>query len=151
MEKEDRINKIDDDEMGGEDMEFDDEEKFKFNQDITRLEDNDKTKYAYLKFRQNEMTLKRYQASRDSKIEYTKVQKFISTNYNFNASELTSTIIASICKIYLGELVEEAREMMTQKGKEGNQTPQYLNLAYSKLSRKKKLGVFKNEVNKMFK
>ena len=119
-EREERNKDNLEDELDEEEINFDDEEKLQLNQDITRLEDNDKTKYAYLKFRQNEMTLKRYQASRDSKIEYTKIQKFISTNYNYNATELTSTIIASICKIYLGELVEEAREIMTQKGKEGN-------------------------------
>jgi hypothetical protein len=121
MEREDPNLQIDDEE----EYSMDDDLKQKFNGTGSMLEDKEKRSLAYQKFRKNEQTLKRYEDSKKAKIEPSTIQKFISTNYNFSSNELTSTIIASICKIYLAELVEEAREVMTKKGEEGKITPKY--------------------------
>jgi hypothetical protein len=48
-------------------------------------------------------------------------------------------ILAAVSKIYLGELVEEARAIMTNRGEIGSIKPLHLRLAFNKLKDSGKL------------
>jgi hypothetical protein len=117
----------------------------------SKLEDKRKFIHAHQKFSVQEESFRRYLASRHCRIEPAKIQKFVAGNYGLSASDITSTLIASICKIYLAELIEEARLEMTKRSRVGRLTPKYLNLAHTKLTASKNSPLFtKNSHKKCF-
>jgi hypothetical protein len=116
----------------------------------SKLEDKRKFIFAHRKFSEQEESFKRYLASRHCRLEPAKIQKLVAGNYGLSSSDITSTLIASICKIYLAELIEEARLEMTKRNRVGRLSPKYLNLAYTKLAASKNSPLFKNDYKKVF-
>lgn len=114
------------------------------------LADNEKEKYAYLNFSKDPEKKKRYKAFKDSKIDSSKVKKYLSTVHNVTAGDMTSLILAAVSKIYLGELVEEARAIMTQRDELGAIQPIHLKLAYQKLVNEGKMQFYNVNLKKLF-
>lgn len=77
----------------------------------------------------------RYLSFKESKVDSNKLKKFIFNKYDLTISDVSSTIIAAMCKIYVGEIIEEARERMTQDEKGGAITTEYLVLAHKQVSK----------------
>jgi len=55
-----------------------------------------------------------------------------------------------VSKIYLGELIEEARAIMTNRGEIGNIQPEHLRLAFHKLKDEGKLDFEPMKVKRIF-
>lgn len=72
----------------------------------------------------------RYTSFKESKVDSNKLKKFIFNKYDLTISDVSSTIIAAMCKIFVGEMIEEAREKMTKDQKGGPITSEYLILAH---------------------
>lgn len=53
--------------------------------------------------------------------------------------DFTALILAGVAKIYAGELVEEARALMTMGGEVGPIEPVHLKMAFNKLQQQGKL------------
>jgi hypothetical protein len=83
------------------------------------LDDHEKEKYAYLSFSKDPEKKKRYKAFKDCKIDSSKIKRYLSSTHNVGAGDLTALILAAVSKIYLGELVEEARAIMSLQGNDG--------------------------------
>ena len=47
------------------------------------------------------------------------MRNFIATKYDINISENSGNIIGTASKIFIGEIVEKARELMSKDKKEG--------------------------------
>jgi len=77
----------------------------------------------------------RYTSFKESKVDSNKLKKFIFNKYDLTISDVSSTIIAAMCKIFVGEIVEEAREKMTKDEKGGPITPEYLVLAHKEVTK----------------
>ena len=77
----------------------------------------------------------RYTSFKESKVDSNKLKKFIFNKYDLTISDVSSTIIAAMCKIFVGELVEEARERMTKDEKGGAITTEYLTLAHNEVAK----------------
>ena len=75
----------------------------------------------------------RYTSFKETKVDANKLNKFISNKYDLTISSVSSPIIATMCKIFVGEIIEEAREQMTNDGKGGAITVEYLTMAHSKV------------------
>ena len=97
------------------------------------LDDPDKDKYSSILFNQNDSIKERQRAVRDSKIDNSKIKRFITQNYNIPMSDFFPLILAVVSKVYIGELIEEARAIMTQRGEIGNIKPEHLRLAFNEL------------------
>lgn len=76
----------------------------------------------------------RYTSFKECKIDSNKLKKFILNKYDLTISDVSSTIIAAMCKIFVGEIVEEARERMSSDEKGGAITTDYLTLAHNKVT-----------------
>ena len=97
------------------------------------LDDPDKDKYSSMLFSKNDSIKDRQRAVRDSKIDNSKIKRFITQNYNIPMSDFYPLILAVVSKVYIGELIEEARAIMTQRGEIGNIKPEHLRLAFNEL------------------
>lgn len=60
-----------------------------------------------------------YKAFRDTKIDVTKLKNFISNKYDVSISDISSTILSTSMKIFIGELVEEAWRLKSWKKQQG--------------------------------
>ena len=114
------------------------------------LDDPDKDKYSSILFNQNESIKDRQRAVRDSKIDSSKIKKFITQNYNIPMSDFFPLILAVVSKVYIGELIEEARAIMTQRGEIGNIKPEHLRLAFNELIKQGKLDFEPMNLKKIF-
>ena len=63
--------------------------------------------------------------------------------------DFTALIFASVSKIYLGELVEEARSIMTKRNEFGPIKPLHLRLAFTKLRNEGKLEFHSIDLKKL--
>lgn len=77
----------------------------------------------------------RYMSFKESKVDSNKLKKFIFNKYDLTISDVSSTIIAAMCKIFVGEVIEEAREKMTKDEKGGPITGEYLALAHKDVTK----------------
>lgn len=57
---------------------------------------------------------------------------------------MSSIIISTACKVFTGEIVEKARELMTEDKKKGPITPYYYKMAYLMVREKFKGPLFKD-------
>jgi hypothetical protein len=114
------------------------------------LDDHEKEKYAYLNFSKDPERKKRYKAFKDSKIDSSKIKRYLSSAHNVTAGDLTALILAAVSKIYLGELVEEARAIMTHRDEIGPIQPMHLKLAYQKLVDQGKMQFYNVNMKKLF-
>ena len=72
----------------------------------------------------------RYKNFKKSIIKEEKLKKYIYNLYNISISKDSSLIMSVICKIFVGEIVEKARELMSLNGLSGSITPKYYKIAY---------------------
>lgn len=77
----------------------------------------------------------RYMSFKESKVDSNKLKKFINNKYDLTISDVSSTIIAAMCKIFVGEIIEEARERMTKDEKGGAISSEYLVLAHKEVTK----------------
>lgn len=77
----------------------------------------------------------RYISFKESKVDSNKLKKFIFNKYDLTISDVSSTIIAAMCKIFVGEIIEDARERMTKDEKGGAITTEYLVLAHKEVTK----------------
>jgi transcription initiation factor TFIID subunit 11 len=94
------------------------------------LDDHEKEKYAYMMFSKDPEKKAQYKAFKDCKIDSSKIKRYLSSSHNVVAGDLTALILAAVSKIYLGELIEEARSLMTENDEVGPIQPLHLKLAY---------------------
>jgi len=99
------------------------------------LEDIQLSKRAFDTLSKDPDVNARYTSFKESKVDPNKLKKFIFNKYDLTISDVSATIIAAMCKIFVGELVEEAREMMTKDEKGGAITPEYLVLAHKEVTK----------------
>ncbi len=60
------------------------------------------------------LTKDRFKAFRDTKIDQNRLKNFIANKFELSLSDIGSTIIATATKIFIGEVVEEARRIKTR-------------------------------------
>lgn len=99
------------------------------------LEDIQLSKRAFDALSKDPDVNARYTSFKESKVDPNKLKKFIFNKYDLTISDVSSTIIAAMCKIFVGEVIEEAREMMSKDEKGGAVTPEYLALAHKEVSK----------------
>ena len=99
------------------------------------LEDIQLSKRAFDTLSKDPEVNSRYTSFKESKVDPNKLKKFIFNKYDLTISDVSSTIIAAMCKIFVGEVVEEAREMMSKDEKGGPITPEYLALAHKEVTK----------------
>ena len=78
----------------------------------------------------NPKVAERYQIFRKAKFEKEKLKKYIFNKYDITISDISSKILTVICKIFVGEIVEKARELMSEEGLQGAVLPKYYRMAY---------------------
>ena len=86
----------------------------------------------------------RYQIFRKGVIEKEKLKKYIFNKYDITISDTSSKILTVICKIFVGEVVEKARELMSIANLEGPIKPKYYKMAYRIVSEDFKGGLFED-------
>lgn len=99
------------------------------------LEDVQLSKRAFDTLSKDPEVNARYTSFKESKVDPNKLKKFIFNKYDLTISDVSSTIIAAMCKIFAGEVIEEAREMMSNDEKSGPITPEYLVLAHKEVTK----------------
>ena len=99
------------------------------------LEDIQLSKRAFDTLSKDPEVNARYTSFKESKVDPNKLKKFIFNKYDLTISDVSATIIAAMSKIFVGELVEEAREMMSKDKRGGSITPEYLILAHKEVTK----------------
>lgn len=87
----------------------------------------------------SEVERERYGAFKTSKFSKSSIKKMMTSATESPLGEDFVIAMKSIAKVFVGELVEEARSLMTEEGQEGEITPKYLERAYKRLDENKKL------------
>ncbi len=109
------------------------------------LEDISLTKRAYEQLAKEPEVKERYKAFKETKIDAKRLEKFLLNKYDITISEDSSTIIATMLKIFAGEITEKARELMTESKKGGRIKPEFLKRAYIDVRKSFKGPLFKEE------
>ena len=99
------------------------------------LEDIQLSKRAFDALSKDPEVSSRYTSFKETKVDPNKLKKFIFNKYDLTISDVSSTIIAAMCKIFVGEVIEEAREMMSKDEKGGPVTSEYLVLAHKEVTK----------------
>lgn len=105
------------------------------NTNTLELEDVQLSKRAFDTLSKDPDVNARYTSFKESKVDPNKLKKFIFNKYDLTISDVSSTIIAAMCKIFVGELIEEARETMSNDQKAGPITPEHLVLAQKEITK----------------
>ncbi|KAG9025758.1 hypothetical protein FRB95_009802 [Tulasnella sp. JGI-2019a] len=72
----------------------------------------------------------RYEQYRRSAINKNTVRKFIHTTFGTNPSMNVAQVVAGFSKVFVGEMVEKAREVQASRGESGPLAPDDLRQAY---------------------
>ncbi|KAJ1922574.1 transcription initiation factor TFIID subunit 11 [Tieghemiomyces parasiticus] len=72
----------------------------------------------------------RYEAYRRSTLNKSVIKKLISSILNQSVSSELAFVVAGFGKVFIGEIVEKAREVQEQWGDEGALSPEHLREAY---------------------
>ncbi|KAG0083315.1 transcription initiation factor TFIID subunit 11 [Podila epicladia] len=119
-----------DDNEGKEDDDDDHEEEpeyseFEWNQEAnTRGRSKDELKALLDCFSEDQ--LKRYEVYRRSGLSRPTVKKLVGTILNQQVTQTMTFVVAGFCKVYVGEMVEKAREVMEDWGHTGPIRPEHL-------------------------
>ncbi|KAI9346306.1 transcription initiation factor TFIID subunit 11 [Pilaira anomala] len=70
--------------------------------------------------------LQRYEAYRRSALNRTNVKRLVSQVLNQQISQTMAFVVAGFSKVYVGEIVEKAREIMEEWGHTGAIRPEHL-------------------------
>ena len=105
---------------------------------IKDLEKNEKLVYKDEKLFQilkkdlfNPKVEERYKFFKNTIIKEDKIKKHIYNLYNISISNDSGLILSVICKIFIGEVGEKARELMSLNGIRGPIRPKYYKIAYA--------------------
>ena len=79
-----------------------------------KLEDTKLSKKARKELSEDPQVKERYSSFRKSIISGQRMKNFVATKYDINISETSGNIIGTACKIFIGEVVEKARELMSK-------------------------------------
>ena len=111
--------------------------------DEESLEDLNLGKRAYLA---KDPELKdRYKALKEAKYDPNKIKKFVLNKYDITITDISSTILSSLLKTFTGEMVETARELMTEDKLNGPIQPKYFKKALLKVSKNLQSDLFINQ------
>lgn len=109
-----------------------------------KMEDTKLAKKAQKMFSTDPEVEKRYNAFKDSKIDKNKFKNYVQNKYDITISETSSQILSTSCKIFLGEVVEKARELMSKDKLQGPIQPKYYRIAYKIVSEDFKGPIFQD-------
>ncbi|KAI8975973.1 transcription initiation factor TFIID subunit 11 [Pilobolus umbonatus] len=74
--------------------------------------------------------LQRYEAYRRSALNRTNVKRLVSQILNQQCSQTMAFVVAGFSKVYVGEIIEKAREIMEEWGHTGPIRPEHLREAH---------------------
>lgn len=111
------------------------------------MEDLGLTKRAYEQLSKDNEARERYKEFRVAKFDAKKLEKFLLNRYDIAITEDSSTILATMTKIFAGEVIERARELMTEAKLPGKIRPKFLKLAYIDVRKQFKGPLFKDDEN----
>ncbi|KAI9314205.1 hTAFII28-like protein conserved region-domain-containing protein [Dichotomocladium elegans] len=74
--------------------------------------------------------LQRYEAYRRSALNRTNVRRLASQVLNQQCSQTMAIVVAGFTKVYVGEIIEKAREVMEEWGQTGSIRPEHLREAH---------------------
>ncbi|KIO23127.1 glycoside hydrolase family 37 protein [Tulasnella calospora MUT 4182] len=84
----------------------------------------------------------RYEQYRRSAINKNTVRKFINHTFGTNPSMNVAQVISGFSKVFVGEMVEKARQVQQSRGESGPLAPEHLREAYRMYTEEKgKVGV----------
>lgn len=109
-----------------------------------QIEDTKLSKKALKMFSNDPEVSGRYNSFKETKIDKNKLKNYVFNKYDITISETSSSILAISCKIFLGEIVEKARELMSQDKLNGPIPPKYYRQAYKLVSEEFKGPLFKD-------
>lgn len=87
----------------------------------------------------------RYSAFKTARFDPKKLKKFINTRYDLSISDDSLLILTTSMKVFVGEVVERARELMTKASKGGPISPDVLSLAHMQVTKEIKGDLFRSE------
>eukprot|EP00743_Colponemidia_sp_Colp-15_P009143 GILK01009975.1.p1 GENE.GILK01009975.1~~GILK01009975.1.p1 ORF type:complete len:184 (-),score=32.92 GILK01009975.1:100-651(-) len=127
-------NNADMEEDGGNDD--DDDEREKTKKPLTQEELENRVQQERLRVLISNFSaaqLSRYEAFRRAAFPKNAVKKLMSTVANGAVGSLTAIVMGGIAKVYLGELVETAKLVMTEWQEDGPIRPRHLREAYRRM------------------
>lgn len=77
------------------------------------------------------------------------MKRFVSNHNGVAMGDFTALILAGVAKIYAGEIVEEAKAIMSLKGESGPVKTHHLKLAKRELERQGKLDFYNIKLDKL--
>jgi len=83
--------------------------------------------------------LKRYESFRRSHFDRFKVRKYLSSLTKDKITEKMSIIVSGATKVFIGEVVEIARDLMESRGAQGAVPPAYVREAYRLMQKARKV------------
>lgn len=78
----------------------------------------------------NPETAERYKLFKHSKIDYKRLKKFVENKFDVDLTLPSALVMATTSKMFCGDVVERARELMTANKVAGPITTTYLKQAY---------------------
>ncbi|ORY89889.1 TAFII28-domain-containing protein [Syncephalastrum racemosum] len=81
--------------------------------------------------------LQRYEGYRRSALNRTNVKRLVSHVLNQQCSQTMSIVVAGFTKVYVGEIIEKAREVMEEWGHTGAIRPEHLREADRRYKKEK--------------
>lgn len=109
-----------------------------------KMEDTKLAKKAMKMFSNDPEVSDRYNAFKESKIDNNKLRNYVFNKYDITISDMSSMILTTSCKIFLGEIVEKARELMSKDKLNGPIPPKYYKIAYKIVSEEFKGPLFED-------
>ncbi len=106
--------------------------------------DSHLSKKAYKILSKDPEVSERYNNFKESKIVPKKIKKYIFNKYDINISDISSVILSTSCKIFIGEIVEKARQLMSKDKLNGPIPPKYYKMAYKIVTEDFKGDLFKD-------
>lgn len=79
--------------------------------------------------------LQRYEAYRRSALNRTNVKRLVSQVLNQQCSQTMAFVVAGFSKVYVGEIIEKAREIMEEWNDTGSIRPEHLREAHRRYKR----------------
>ncbi|KAI8336699.1 hTAFII28-like protein conserved region-domain-containing protein [Chlamydoabsidia padenii] len=112
------------------DPEEDDKDELVMDDDMHAQMEKVKEDMKYLLENFSEDQLHRYEAYRRSALNRTNVKRLVSQVMNQQCSQTMAFVVAGFSKVYVGEIVEKAREVMEEWGQTGAIRPEHIREAH---------------------
>ncbi|KAI8099018.1 hTAFII28-like protein conserved region-domain-containing protein [Halteromyces radiatus] len=112
------------------DAEEDDKDELVMDDDMHAQMEKAKEDMKILLENFTEDQLQRYEAYRRSALNRTNVKRLVSQVMNQQCSQTMAFVVAGFAKVYVGEIVEKAREVMEEWGQSGAIRPDHIREAH---------------------